>query len=250
MLDMGRVNVAALNTLVPATIVPTLPYLFRSTAHMYRTLDGPIGEDILGSLSSVGLVGLCFYDLGAQSFYGRTRTVRHPDDLRGLAVRVQPGSVSPKIMQALGATAVAMPFDRIHAALKTGVIDVVDDTWTTYVAAEHYKLAKHYALTKHSRVPGVLVVSKIVWEQLPRPDRAVIRAAAKESAGRLRANLDAAERDAREKAERDGAEIIDDVDRKPFADALRPLYPTLLRDPKLLDMVKRIEADDEVAHKP
>jgi tripartite ATP-independent transporter DctP family solute receptor len=250
MLDMARINVAALNLLAPATVVPTLPYLFRSTAHMHRTLDGPIGEEILGSLSTVGLVGLCFYDLGARSFYSRTTAIRRPEALRGLMVRIQPGSVSPRLMQALGATPVAMPFDRIDDALRTGVIDAVDETWTTYVAAGHYRFAKHYALTKHSMAPGVLVISKLVWDQLPKPDQAIIRAAAKESAARLRITLDGVEREARSKAERDGVEVIDDIDRKPFADALRPLYPALLHDPKLLDMTRRIDADDEVARKP
>jgi hypothetical protein len=66
----------------------------------------------------------------------------------------------------------------------------------------------------------------------------------------MRAGFDAAELDARRIAEQDGVEVIDDVDRKSFADVLVPLYPKLLGDPKLLEMVKRIRADDEVAHKP
>jgi TRAP-type C4-dicarboxylate transport system substrate-binding protein len=143
-----------------------------------------------------------------------------------------------------------MPFGRIPDALKTGLIDTVDETWTTYVVAGHYALAKHYALTRHSMAPGVLVVSKLVWDQLPKPDQAIIRAAAKESAVRLRANLDVAEREARDKAESSGVEVVDNVDRKSFADALRPLYSKLLHEPKPIDMVKRISADDEVAHRP
>ena len=250
MLDMARVNLAGLNSLASATIVPTLPYLFRSTAHMRHILDGPIGEEILASMAGAGLVGLCFYDQGTHSFYSRAKSIRHADDLRGLTVRVQPASASLAIVRALRATPVAMPFDRIRAALTTSVIDAVDDNWTTYVAAGHFKLARHYGLTRHSMAPGVLVVSKIVWEQLPSPDRAIIRAAAKESVTHVRAGFDAAELDARRIAEQDGVEVIEDVDRKSFADVLVPLYPALLRDPKLLDMVKRIRADDEVAHKP
>ena len=98
--------------------------------------------------------------------------------------------------------------------------------------------------------PGVLVVSRIIWEQLPQTDRAIIRAAARESVSRMRASFDAAELEARRKAESDGVEVIDDVDRKSFADVLTPLYPALLHDSKLLAMVKRIQADEEVAHKP
>jgi TRAP-type C4-dicarboxylate transport system substrate-binding protein len=249
-LDMARVNVAGLNSRAPATIVPTLPYLFRSTAHMRRILDGPVGEEILASLSSTGLVGLCFQDMGTHSFYSTTKAIRRADDMRGLTVRVQPAAASVMVVRALGATPVPMPFDRIQSALQTNAIDAVSDNLTTYVTAGHFKLARHYSFTKHSMAPGVLVVSKIVWDQLPSPDRAIIRAAAKESVARMRANFDATELEARRTAEQDGVEMIDDVDRKSFADAMVPLYPTLLGDAKLLDMVNRIRADDEVANKP
>jgi len=218
-IDMARVNLAGLNSRAPTTIVPTLPYVFRSTAQMRRILDGPIGEEILASLSSAGLVGLCFQDMGVHAFYSTTRVIRRADDMRGLMVRVQPAAASVTVVRALGATPVPMPFDRIQTALQTNAIDAVDDNW-------------------------------IVWEQLPPPDRAIIGAAAKESVARMHANFDAAELDARRKAEEAAVEVIEDVDRKSFADVLVPLYPALLGDPKLLDMVKRIRADDEVAHKP
>ncbi len=250
MLDMARINLSGLNSLVAATIVPTLPYLFKSTGQMRRVLDGPIGEEILGSLSGAGLVGLCFVDLGEHSFYSRTKPIRRPDDLRGLMVRVQPASASVAIVRALGATPVAIPFDRIPAALRSGAVDAVDDNWTSYVSAGHFRFARHYALTRHSMAPGVMVVSKIVWEQLPSTDRAIIRTAAREAVARMRTGFEAAELRARRQAEQDGVDVIDTVDRKPFADALVPLYPALLGDPKLQDMVKRIRADDEVAEKP
>jgi len=250
MLDMARVNIEVLNSQVPATVVPALPYLFRSTTHMRRVLDGPVGEEILASMSGAGVIGLCFYDIGAQSFYSRTKPIRRVEDLRGLTVRVQPGSTSAAVVRALGATPVPMPAGRVHDALKAGVIDADDDNWTTYVSSGHFKIATHYGLTKHSMAPGVLVFSKMVWDQLPQTDRAIIRAAAKESVARMRASFDASELAARHQAEQAGVEVIDDVDRNSFAAALTPLHSTLIRDPKLQDMVRRIRADDEVAHKP
>jgi TRAP-type C4-dicarboxylate transport system substrate-binding protein len=71
------------------------------------------------------------------------------------------------------------------------------------------KIATHYGLTKHSMAPGVVVVSKIVWDQLPQTDRAIIRAAAKESVARMRSSFDASELAARHQAEQAGVEVID-----------------------------------------
>jgi len=246
MLDMARVNIEVLNSLAPATVVPALPYLFRSTSHMRRVLDGPIGEEILASLSSANVVGLCFYDMGASSFYSR-KPIRRAEDLRGLMVRVQPANSSVAIVRALGATPVPIPASRVLAAFKAGVIDADDDNWTSYVSAGHFKIATHYGLTRHSMAPGVVVFSKIVWDQLPQTDRAIIRAAAKESVAHMRASSDASELAARQQAEQAGVEVIDDVDRNSFAAALTPLHATLVSDPKLQDMVRRIQADDEVA---
>ena len=57
-IDITRVNTAPLNNLVPETLVAGLPFLFRDTAHMQRTMDGPIGEDIGRATLAHGLVTL------------------------------------------------------------------------------------------------------------------------------------------------------------------------------------------------
>ena len=46
-LDLVRINVAPMNNICPETIVPTMPFLFRSTAHKRKGLDGPVGDEIL-----------------------------------------------------------------------------------------------------------------------------------------------------------------------------------------------------------
>jgi TRAP-type C4-dicarboxylate transport system substrate-binding protein len=54
-LAMTRVNVAPMNNICPATMVPTMPFLFRDTDHMRKVLDGPIGDEILKSCERAGL---------------------------------------------------------------------------------------------------------------------------------------------------------------------------------------------------
>ena len=51
-LDMMRINVAPLNNVVPETIVPALPFIFRSEDQMHAALDGPVGEEILKAMES------------------------------------------------------------------------------------------------------------------------------------------------------------------------------------------------------
>src|ERR1700742_2903247 len=46
-LDIARVNVSALNNAFPLTDILALPYVFDSTEHMRRSLDGETGREIL-----------------------------------------------------------------------------------------------------------------------------------------------------------------------------------------------------------
>src|SRR3546814_1927575 len=55
-LEMTRVNISPLNSLCAKTLVPTMPFLFESIAHMRKSLDGPAGEEILKSCEPEGLV--------------------------------------------------------------------------------------------------------------------------------------------------------------------------------------------------
>ncbi len=112
-IDMTRVNTAPLNNLVPETLVAGLPFLFRDTGHMQRTMDGPIGEEIGRACLPHGLVTLCYYDAGARSFCTRARPARAPDDLRGMKIRVQQSDMWVAMMRAFGASATPLPYQPV-----------------------------------------------------------------------------------------------------------------------------------------
>lgn len=243
-LDMARVNVSPFNSTVPATIVPALPFLFKSTAHMRRVLDGPIGEEILAALESQGFIGLCFYDAGARSFYSARIPIRSAADLRGLNVRVQQSRVWVTMMQTLGAKVTPMPYNQLHTALANRTVDVAENNLPAYVTSRHYEVAKIYSLTEYTMAPSIVVFSKRVWDTLSPEDQSIIRSAAKESVPYMRRLWDEREASARQAAEAAGAQIVTDIDKKSFSDILTPLQSVLVNDPRLQDMVRRIQSAD------
>src|SRR3954467_6648132 len=81
-LAMTRVNVAPMNNICPATMVPTMPFLFRDTEHMRKVRAGPIGDEILKSCEAQGFVGLAFYDSGARSIYSVKKPIKTLADVK------------------------------------------------------------------------------------------------------------------------------------------------------------------------
>ena len=240
-LDMTRINLAPLNSVVPETIVAALPFVFRSTEHMRKVLDGPIGEEILASMDSQGLVGLAFYDSGARSFYSSKKPIRSLADLKGMKIRVQQSDLFVGMIEALGANPTPMPYGEVYTALKTGIVDAAENNWPSYESSRHFEAAKYYAQTEHSLVPEMLVFSKKVWDTLPKADQAAMRKAAKDSVPFMRKLWDEREVKSRKAVEAAGSQVISIANKQEFIDAMKPVYAKFANTPKLAGLVKRIQ---------
>jgi len=240
-LAMTRVNVAPMNNICPATVVPTMPFLFRSTEHMRKVLDGAIGDEILKDCEAQGFIGLAFYDSGARSIYSAKKPIKTLADAKGLKVRVQQSDLWVALLEAMGANATPMPFGEVYTALKTGLVDAAENNYPSYESSRHFEVARYYSKTEHSMAPEILLFSKRVWDGLSADEQKQIRAAAKESVGYMRQLWDEREAKSLATVKAAGAQVID-VDKASFQAAMKPVYDRFLKDPKLQDLVKRIQA--------
>jgi tripartite ATP-independent transporter DctP family solute receptor len=240
-LDMMRINTAPLNSVVPETIPTVLPFVFRSTEHMRKVLDGPIGDEILASMESQGLVGLAFYDSGSRSFYTAKKPIKTLADMKGLKVRVQQSDLFVAMIEALGANPTPMPYGEVYTALKTGIVDAAENNWPSYESSRHFEAAKYYDMSEHSMAPEVLAFSKKAWDALSKEDQAVLRKAAKESVPYMRTLWDEREVKSRKVVEAAGTQVIAIANKQEFIDAMKPVYAKFANTPKLQDLVKRIQ---------
>lgn len=240
-IDLNRINMAPLNNLIPETVVPGLPFVFRSVAHMRKVMDGPIGDEILKAFEKHDMIGLAFYDSGARSFYNSKRPVTKLEDMKGLKIRVQQSDMFIALVNALGANATPMAFGEVYSAIQSGVIDGAENNWPSYESTRHFEVSKNYVMTEHSMTPEVLVMSKRSWDKLSAADQAVVRMAAKESVLKMRELWEAREKAAEAAVKAKGA-VITQVDKQPFIDAMKPVYDRFVTDAKLKDLLARIQA--------
>jgi TRAP-type C4-dicarboxylate transport system substrate-binding protein len=88
--------------------------------------------------------------------------------------------------------------------------------------------------------PEVLLFSKRVFDALSPDDQKAIRQAAKESVPFMRKLWDEREEKSLATVKAAGSQIIE-VDKASFQAAMKPVYDKFLADPKLRDLVKRIQ---------
>lgn len=239
-LELNRVNISALNSICPKTLVPTMPFLFGSIAHMRKSLDGPIGDEILKGCEAEGLVGLAFYDSGARSIYAK-KPVKTVADAKGLKIRVQQSDLWVSLVSAMGANATPMPTAEVFTALKTGVIDAAENNIPSYEGFKHFEAVKFYSRTEHSMAPEMLVMSKAVFDKLPKADQDLFRAAAKESVAFQRQKWDEQEAKSLAAVIKGGATIVEGVDKASFQAVMAPVYDKFITTPDLKRLVKAVQ---------
>lgn len=240
-LDLNRVNLAPLNSIEPLTIVPCLPFLFQSTDHMRRSLDGEPGEIILQSLEPHGLIGLCFYDSGERNFYNTKHPITEPDDMKGLKIRVPNSDLYIETMRALGADATPMSLGEVYQSLVQGVIDGAENNWPSYASLRHFEPASYYSLTRHFLTPEILVMSRSRWDKLSPPEREAVKSAAKESVPYMRALWDTRVSKSRQSLLAQGVQLnnIDNIGQ--FVDRMQPVWDRFIISDQQRKLVKQIE---------
>ena len=221
-LDMVRVNVAPMNGVCPMTMVPTMPFLFHSVDHMRKSLDGPVGDEILRSCESQGFVGLAFYDSGARSIYAK-KPIKTVADAKGLKIRVQQSDLWVALVNAMGANATPMPYGEVYTGLKTGLIDAAENNIPSFDTAKHVEAVKFYSKTEHSMAPEILLMSKVTWDKLSKSEQDMVRQAAKDSVKVEREKWDEQEAKSLANVKAAGAQIVE-VDKRSFQSVMGPVY--------------------------
>jgi tripartite ATP-independent transporter DctP family solute receptor len=242
-IQMLRVSVGSMGPIVDDINVINMPFLFKSTAHANKMMDGPIGQELLDKITAspnANLVALCWMDSGARSLYNSKHPIKAIEDIKGLKFRVIGNPIFIDMMNALGGNGVGMGYDQVFSALQTGVIDGAENNMPSYVFSNQYTAAKYVTLTEHLIIPEMLVFSKRIWNTLSTDDQNLIKKFAREAQLEEREFWKQYEQKALEKAKAAGSEIIEIADKTPFQNAVKPVWDKY--GPKYQDMIKRIQA--------
>ncbi len=240
-IDFTRVSISPLSNFNPLLNALQMPYLYRDADHMWTVLNGEIGEYFLDSMVDSGFVGLVYYDSGARNFYNSVKPIYTVADLRGMKIRVQESTLMMGLVSALGAVPTPLPYGDVYSALQTRVIDGAENNWPSYDTSSHYEVAKYYSIDEHTRVPEMIIASKITMDKLSEADQELIKQAARDSAPvQIQAWADF-EKKSEEKVVAAGSMINRINDQAEFAAAMNSLYESFL-DAEGKMWVERIRA--------
>lgn len=224
--DFARISISELTNEIKALNVLQLPYLYENSEHMWKVLDGKIGDYFLDVVSGYEMIGLSWYDAGARNFYTKDRPIQKLEDFEGLKIRVQESDMMASMVEYLGGEPVKKPYSEVYSLLEKSEADGAENNWPSYESMQHYEVAGYYTLDEHIRIPELQICSKHTWEKLSEEDQQIILECAKESSIYQRKLWKEQETKSRELAVSAGAEVVhlSTVEKKKFRKAVEPLF--------------------------
>ena len=95
------------------------------------------------------------------------KNARSPADLKGLRIRTAPAPIWVESINALGCTAVALPYGEQYTGMQTKVVDGIEQPYNAAKNLKIYEVAKYVMETGHIYATNTMVVSQAWLEKLP-----------------------------------------------------------------------------------
>lgn len=247
-LQFGNIELAVLSTETLAAVEPglapiLLPFLWRDDAHRFHALDGPIGRQLLDTLTHNNLIGLGFLESGTQSLIATQRPIVTPEDVRDLAI----GRLNDCLVcQAsfLNATLLPMAKEAIPEAFQNKRITAWEGTEAEYL---DFNLSAFGAIfltsTRHRANPDVLVASKRWFDSLTPETQQALYKAARLTILRQRELWAAFMQAASVRLEQAGVQFTT-IDRAAWLAAVQPFYTQMTEQfgPEFAELLATIHA--------
>lgn len=222
-IDIAVSSGGVVSGIVPEMSVFDIPFLFRDEAHAKAVMTGPIAAKLQPAFAAKGLVLLAFGKQGFRNLTNSRHPIRSPADLKGLKIRVVPNDMYLMTFKALGADASPLDYPLLYGALKDGRLDGQENPLSSIEGSRMYEVQKYLSMSGHFFAPIAFVANREMFEKLDPADQEALMVAAKAGAEATWQMQQDGERLTQLKNA--GMQVVDQVDRQPFIDAVKPLEP-------------------------
>lgn len=151
----------------PVVSILDIPYLLPNDPEKAAALrEGPFGQALLDSFNSRGVVAIAEWPNGRKQMTSN-KPITKLEDFAGQKFRVMDSRVLISQFDALGASAIALPFGELYTALQTGVVDGEENPMDTIQRMKFDEVQKELVITDHGAMEDFVLFSPMFWDSLP-----------------------------------------------------------------------------------
>lgn len=200
----GTVSAAAfLGGFNPAVSIVDIPFLFPADREKAQELrQGKFGDAILKTFESRGLKAIATWPNGRKSFTSN-KPLDSIEAFKGQRFRVMDSKILIEQFNAVGASAIALPFGELYTALQNGVVDGEENPLDTIQRMKFYEVQKYLLVSEHGAMEDYILFNPMWWNSLPEKYQDIIVKTFDEVMPEVEAN--------KEKAQQEALKVIKDA---------------------------------------
>jgi len=179
-LEMSTQSAGGLASFYAPMGVMEMPFAYKSHQHVYKVVDGTIGQDLgeqFRQKTGVRVVGY-FMNL-YRHVTNNVRPVKVPADMKGLKIRVPETPTIKMAIEAAGGNPVPMVWGEVYTGLQQKTIDGQENPLAILWASKIYEVQKYLSLTGHAYSPTNILISDKLYQGMPADLQKIINEAAK-----------------------------------------------------------------------
>ena len=191
MADLAQCQLGSFSGLVPEAAIMDLGMVFSNDDHWFAVANGKVGDIITTKLAAkANSKFLCWMAQGPTSvFASTTKTIKTPDDMKGLKFRTPPSAYYVKAVGALGAAGTIISANELYTALQTNTVSATFCTSRTFNENKWFEVAPYVSRMLFAPQSSHSFIANLdSWKKLPADAQQIIMTAAKNQEAWTRAN--------------------------------------------------------------
>ena len=209
----------------------SMPFLMPDYAAIDSLTQGPVGKSIFAAIDKAGAVPLAWGENGFRELTNSKKSIRSPEDLKGMKIRVVGSPLFSDVFNALGANPTQMSWADAQPALSSGAVDGQENPLFLFTVLKMHTVGQKFVTTwGYVADPLIFVVNKDIWASWTPADQAIVRQAAidagKEQIVLARKGLTEADKPLLKDIAGMGVTVtqLTPAEREVFVKATRPVY--------------------------
>lgn len=220
-----------------------LPFLFRNYAHWQAALDGEPGKAYAQLIEGkTGLKIIGYWGGSTRNVLSTKKPINSIDDLKGFRLRLISSPLKVNAWKAVGTVPTPIAFMETYLAMKSGVVDGMENESVAVREMKFYEPAPFIARTEHEFTVRPLFISKKTFDKLPADLQQIVVKCAQEAtvlerSTEVEANVSA-------EAEMQGKLGVkfNVIDKEPFKAATKPVIADFAKSMELTELLNSIDA--------
>jgi len=220
-----------------------LPFMFRDYAHWQAALDGEPGNNYAKLIETkTGLKILGYWGGSIRNVLSTKKPINSIADLKGFRLRLISSPLKVNAWKAVGTVPTPIAFMETYLAMKSGVVDGMENESVAVLDMKFYEPAPYIARTEHEFTVRPLFMSSKTFDKLsPDLQAAVVKAAKEATAVERNAEVEA-NKNAEVQMESKLGVKFNTIDKQPFKEATKPVIAEFAKTMGLSDLLASIDA--------